>query len=191
MPRAHRVFPRGLSVHIIQRGNNRGAIFDLPTDYEHFLELLWRTARKYAVAIHAYVLMTTHFHLMVTPTSEAALPKMMQALDGGYVRYYNRRQQRVGTLWNGRYRGLVIDDERYWLTCLRYVEQNPVRAGMVETPDAYAWSSYAAHAFGKWPPSLTPHFLYQSLGPSDGERQRAYRHLCARPVSPDDALLVR
>jgi putative transposase len=123
--------PIGLSVHVIQRGNNRGTIFALQNDYENFLELLRRASRDYAVFVHAFVLMTTHFHLIATPTSEDGLPKMMKALDGGYVRYYNKRQQRVGTLWNGRYRGLLIDDERYWLTCLRYVEQNPVRAVMV------------------------------------------------------------
>jgi len=191
MPRRLRLFVIGLSVHVIQRGNNRGSIFGVQSDYENFLELLTRASRKYAVFIHAFVLMTTHFHLIATPTSEEGLPRMMKALDGGYVRYYNRRQQRVGTLWNGRYRGLPIDDERYWLTCLRYVEQNPVRAGMVQTPNEYEWSSYAAHAFGKWPSWLTPHVIYQSLGSSDGERQRAYRQLCARPVNPDDALLIR
>jgi REP-associated tyrosine transposase len=191
MARPRRVFIAGLSVHVIQRGNNRMGIFDVPTDYEHFLELLRRTARNFAVAVHAYALMTTHFHLIVTPSSDSGLPKMMKALDGGYVRYYNKRQQRVGTLWNGRYRGLVIEDERYWLTCLRYIEQNPVRAGMVQTPEEYGWSSYSAHAQGRWPSWLTPHVVYQSLGVSNGERQRAYRCLCGRPVHRDDALLLR
>ena len=105
--------------------------------------------------------MTNHFHLMVTPSSAGSLPKMMKAADGGYVRYYNRRQQRLGTLWNGRYRGLLIEDERYWLTCLRYVEQNPVRARMVAAPEEYVWSSHAAHTFGRWPQWLTPHPTYQ------------------------------
>ena len=91
--------------------------------------------------------------------------------------WQQQREQRIGTLWNGRYRGLLIEDERYWLTCLRYVEQNPVRAGMVEAPGDYAWSSYAAHAFGKWPTWLTPHCIYQSLGRTDSERQRAYRQI--------------
>lgn len=166
-------------------------IFETSGDYEYFLELLRRSARNSCVAVHAYVLMTTHFHLIVTPTSEHGLPNMMKALDGGYVRYYNKRQQRVGTLWNGRYRGVIIEDERYWLTCLRYVEQNPVRAGMVDSPDAYAWSSYSAHAFGRWPAWLTPHVTYQSLGAHDAERQHAYRVLSGRPVDRDSALVPR
>ena len=190
MPRRRRIFIPGISVHVIQRGNNRIPIYGSSTDFAHFIELLQRSARHFAVSLHAFVLMTTHYHLIVTPTSDTGLPKMMKALDGGYVRYYNRRQDRVGTLWNGRYRGLAIEDERYWLTCLRYIEQNPVRAGMVQTPAEYQWSSYAAHAFGRWPRWLTPHFVYQSLGRDDGERQRAYREICESSVKRDDPLLI-
>jgi putative transposase len=191
MPRRRRIFIVGLSAHIIQRGNNRAPIFGTPTDYHHFLELLQRFARGYYVAIHAFVLMTNHYHLILTPLSDGGIPKMMKALDAGYVRYFNKRQNRIGTLWNGRYRGLPIEDERYWLTCLRYIEQNPVRAGMVQSPDHYPWSSYAAHAFGRWPAWLTPHSVYQSLGRTDGERQRAYREICGQSVKPDDPLLLR
>ena len=152
--------------------------------------LLRRSARNFCVTLHGFVLMTNHYHLIVTPTSNGGLPKMMKALDGGYVRYFNKRQERIGTLWNGRYRGLPLEDERYWLTCLRYVEQNPVRAGMVPAPHDYQWSSYSAHAFGRWPTWLTPHAVYQSLGRDDGERQRAYRELCGRSVKSDDPLLI-
>jgi putative transposase len=190
MPRSRRTFIPGISVHVIQRGNNRVPIFGSSNDCEQFLEFLRRSARNFCVTLHAFVLMTTHYHLIVTPTSVAALPKMMKALDGGYVRYFNKRHERIGTLWNGRYRGLPIEDERYWLTCLRYIEQNPVRAGMVQAPHDYQWSSYSAHAFGRWPTWLTPHAVYQSLGRDDGERQRAYRELCGRSVKSDDPLLI-
>jgi putative transposase len=190
MPRGRRTFIPGISVHVIQRGNNRVPIFGSSNDFEQFLELLRRSARNFCVTLHAFVLMTTHYHLIVTPTSVAGLPKMMKALDGGYVRYFNKRQERIGTLWNGRYRGLPLEDERYWLTCLRYIEQNPVRAGMVQAPHDYQWSSYSAHAFGRWPTWLTPHTVYQSLGRDDGERQRAYRELCGRSVKSDDPLLI-
>jgi putative transposase len=190
MPRRRRIFTAGISVHVIQRGNNRAAIFGASNDCEHFLELLRRSARNFSVAVHAFVLMTNHYHLIVTPASDSGLPRMMKALDGGYVRYFNKREERIGTLWNGRYRGLPIEDERYWLTCLRYVEQNPVRAGMVQTPSDYHWSSYCAHAFGRWPMWLTPHAVYQSLGRDDSERQRAYRELCGRSVKSDDPLLI-
>ena len=190
MSRPRRVFRSGVSLHVIQRGNNRSSIFGPHNDYEQFLERLRRTSQKCGVDVHGFVLMTTHYHLIVTPAAEGNLPRMMKALDGGYVRYFNKREQRIGTLWNGRYRGLLIEDERYWLTCLRYVEQNPVRAGMVEAPGDYAWSSYAAHAFGKWPTWLTPHCIYQSLGRTDSERQRVYRLLCGEPVKKDDPLLI-
>jgi putative transposase len=190
MPRGRRTFIPGISVHVIQRGNNRVPIFGSSNDFEQFLELLRRSARNFCVTLHAFVLMTTHYHLIVTPTSVAGLPKMMKALDGGYVRYFNKRHERIGTLWNGRYRGLPLEDERYWLTCLRYIEQNPVRAGMVQAPHDYQWSSYSAHAFGRWPTWLTPHAVYQSLGRDDGERQRAYRELCGRSVKSDDPLLI-
>ena len=190
MPRGRRTFIPGISVHVIQRGNNRVPIFGSSNDFEQFLELLRRSARNFCVTLHAFVLMTTHYHLIVTPTSVAGLPKMMKALDGGYVRYFNKRHERIGTLWNGRYRGLPLEDERYWLTCLRYIEQNPVRAGMVQAPHDYQWSSYSAHALGRWPTWLTPHAVYQSLGRDDGERQRAYRELCGRSVKSDDPLLI-
>jgi putative transposase len=190
MPRGRRTFIPGISVHVIQRGNNRVPIFGSSNDFEQFLELLRRSARNFCVTLHAFVLMTTHYHLIVTPASVAGLPKMMKALDGGYVRYFNKRHERIGTLWNGRYRGLPLEDERYWLTCLRYIEQNPVRAGMVQAPHDYQWSSYSAHAFGRWPTWLTPHVVYQSLGRDDGERQRAYRELCGRSVKSDDPLLI-
>jgi len=190
MPRSRRIFPVGISVHIIQRGNNRLPIFGSGTDCEHFLEILQRVARNCCVTLHGFVVMHTHYHLIATPTSSGSLPKMMKALDGGYVRYFNKRHERIGTLWNGRYRGLAIEDERYWLTCLRYIEQNPVRAGMVQSASDYQWSSYAAHAFGRWPTWLTPHAIYQALGRNDGERQRVYRELCGQSVKSDDPLLL-
>jgi putative transposase len=165
-------------------------IFGSTSDREHFLEILRRAARNFCVNLHGFVLMSTHYHLIATPSSNSGLPKMMKELDSGYVRYFNKRQKRVGTLWNGRYRGLSIEDERYWLTCLRYIEQNPVRAGMVTSPSEYEWSSYPAHAFGRWPSWLTPHLVYQSLGRSDGERQCAYRQLCGETVPSDDPLLL-
>jgi putative transposase len=134
--------------------------------------------QRHDVALHAYVLMSTHFHLLPTPQSARAIPEFMQELDGRYTQYYNRRYSRVGTLWNGRYRSILIQDEAYLLTCLRYIEQNPVRAGMVSSPAEYGWSSHSAHAFGRWPEWLTPHPLYLALGTSAGARQAAYRTLC-------------
>src|SRR6478672_9092085 len=150
MPRTPRVFIPHTSVHVIQRGNNRTEIFRAEEHFRVFLTFLRNSAVRRRVVVHAYVLMTTHFHLIVTPTESPALSLMMKELGERYVKYFNREAERSGTLWNGRYRSLVIGDERYWLTCLRYVEQNPVRARMVQVPGDYRWSSYGAHAFGRW-----------------------------------------
>jgi putative transposase len=175
MARLPRFFVRGLSVHVIQKGNNGTAVFGDHTDYETFLTLLRAAAHEHDVAIHAYVLMTNHFHLIVTPQQCVSLPGMMRTLDGEYVRFFNDKYARTGTLWNGRYRALLLDTESYWLTCLRYIEQNPVRAGMVTSPDEHCWSSYAAHALGRWPAWLSPHPVYLALGKTGDDRQRVYR----------------
>jgi putative transposase len=176
---------------VIQRGNNRTPIFKDSAHYQVFLSLLRSAAERKRVTVHGYVLMTTHYHLVVTPSMPDSLPRMMKDLGIRYVRYFNGEADRIGTLWNGRYRGLIIEDESYLLTCLRYVEQNPVRAGMVSTPDDYPWSSYAAHAHGKWPDWLTPHPLYQSLGVNQYERQRAYQVICGTQVTDGEVVLIR
>jgi putative transposase len=185
MSRQRRVFIRDVSVHVIQRGNNKCAIFHDDSDCETFLRLLGGAARRYGVAIHGFTIMTTHTHLIVTPRNERSLPGAMHQL-GKYVEYFNEKYDRVGTLWCRRYSAKPIQDERYWLTCLRYVEQNPVRAAMVDAPEQYPWSSYRTHAYGERCDWLTPHWLYMSLGRTDAERQAAYRALCAELVSKDD-----
>jgi putative transposase len=191
MPRAPRVFVDGLSLHVIQRGNNRTDVFRQEADYHVFLALLQKYLQRRSVNLHAYVLMTNHFHLLLTPKNAEALPTLMRDLDSAYVLYFNRRHQRIGTLWNGRYRGIHIEDERYWLTCLRYIELNPVRAGMTRSPAAYRWSSHTAHADGHWPEWLTPHPLYEQLGDSPEARQNAYREICALPLPQDHVQLLR
>jgi len=191
MSRKRRIFIPGISVHVIHRGHNLMSIYRKDTDYELFLRLLRRAGRRRKVAIHGYVLMTTHVHLVVTPATADALSCAMKDLAGGYVRYFNREYQRRGTLWNGPYRALHIENERYWLTCLRYVEQNPVRAGMVSAAEEYRWSSYNHHAVSGWDDWLAPHYVYQSLGRTDAERRAAYHAICEIPVPPADAELFR
>src|SRR5436189_1707931 len=185
MSRPTRVFVRGVSVHVIQRGNNRMAICHDDQDYMSLMAFLEWAAGRFRVSVHAYALMTNHFHFIVTPADADGLPRMMKEIGTRYVRYHNRKYDRIGTLWNGRYRGLLIQDEQYWLTCLRYVEQNPVRAGIVDRPEDYRWCSYSAHAFGHWANWLTTHPVYEQLGRSIGERQAAYVHVCGQPI-PDD-----
>jgi putative transposase len=149
MARRRRVFVAGASVHVIQRGNNHGAVFGRRSDYERFIALLREAAVRYDVAVHAFALMTTHVHLLVTPRSRLALPNTMKACGGRYVQYFNRKYSRSGTLWNGRYKPILVEDERGWLRCLRYIERNPVEAGMVRDPGEYPWSSYRTHALGQ------------------------------------------
>ena len=189
MARKNRIHIPGLSLHVIHRGVNHTAIFGDDADRELFLAHLEAAMARFAVAIHVFVLMSTHYHLIVTPESASALPNAMRQLGMRYVRYYNRKYDRIGTLWTGRYTGLFIWDELYWLTCVRYIEMNPVRAQMVTRPEDYRWSSYHAHALGERVPWLTEHTVYTGLGSTDDERRTAYRALCGQPLT--EAELVR
>jgi len=177
MPRPPRAFLPGFPQHLIQRGNNRTAIFGADEDYGFYLESLLAVSRRYDVAIHAYVLMTNHVHLLVTPAYRDSLARLMQALGRRYVRFFNAKYQRSGTLWEGRFRACLIDTDRYVLGCYRYIELNPVRANMVSRPNEYRWSSYRVHAGGDSSRLITKHPLYLALGATDDERQAAYRHL--------------
>jgi len=136
MARLPRLTLAGYPHHIIQRGNNRQMIFADAQDFEAMLALLADNAQKFAVAVHAYVLMDNHFHLLATPATAEALPLMMQAVGRSYVRYFNQRHGRTGTLWEGRYRSTLIETERYLLACMVYIDLNPVRAAMVAQPAA-------------------------------------------------------
>lgn len=135
--------------------------------------------------------MTTHIHLMVTPESADALPFAMKLVGDKYVRYFNRRYERTGTLFEGRYRSLPIDSDPYWFTCMRYVEWNPVRARLVSSPEAYRWSSYRWHAFGEPDPLVSPHSLYLGLGDTPAMRQQAWRTMCGAPLAEDELSEIR
>jgi putative transposase len=173
---------------VIHRGINRQCIFGDDMDHEVFLTFLEAAMSRHAVAVHCFALMKTHYHLIVTPGDERALPNAMRRLGIRYVLYYNRKYGRVGTLWTGRYKGLPIEDENYWLTCLRYVELNPVRAQIVHRPEDYRWSSYRVHAFGEPSRWLVEHHLYTAFGRTPEERQAAYRALCSQPLTEADLL---
>jgi len=164
--------------HVIVRGNNREPIFIADTDYYFYLEILKNACEKHNCDLHAYVLMTNHVHLLITPHTEHGLSKVMQMIGRYYVQHFNYTYQRTGTLWEGRYKATLIDSEQYLLTCYRYIELNPVRAkGLVEHPADYIWSSYRYNAMGKGSRIVTPHDEYLQLGQSDEERQTAYREL--------------
>lgn len=177
MARLPRLTLPGYPHHVIQRGNNRQAIFSSVADYETLLRLLDENAKKFEVAIHAYVLMGNHFHLLATPQTADGLPQMMQAVGRRYVRYFNDVQQRSGTLWEGRYRSTLIQAERYLLPCMAYIDLNPVRAGLVAHPRDYPWSSYGHYVGQRIDKVITPHALVWALGNTPFAREAAYAEL--------------
>lgn len=181
----------GYTQHVIQRGNNRDIIFVDQEDYELFRDRLAQARERFGCAIHAYVFMTNHVHLLMTPQTATGISQVMQALGRGYVQYFNHRHRRTGTLWEGRFRASLIDADRYLLTCHRYIELNPVRAGMANRPEHYPWSSYAHNAQGRTDDLLTPHPLYQGLGETVDARCAAYRALFADALSPETLDAIR
>jgi putative transposase len=189
--RLPRFFLKGQPLHAIQRGNNREPIFAQPEDYVRFRAFLLDGVKRYSCAIHAYVLMTNHVHLLVTPDTEDGLSKLFQSVGRRYVQYFNFTYKRSGTLWEGRYRAAVIDAEQYLLTCMRYIELNPVRANLVEHPGDYPYSSYRANAQGESDALVMPHRPYRRLGETPGERQAAYRQLFKGHLSKTDLDAIR
>lgn len=175
MPRKRRFHLPGVPVHVVQRGNNRAPSFFSDTDRLAYLDFLSESCGRYGVEVHAWVLMTNHVHLLVSPQDRDSLTLMMQWLGAKYVRLINHIYGRTGCLWESRYKGCLIDTERYMLACMRYIELNPVRAGMVAAPADYRWSSFHCNAFGAADKVTRPHPLYLALGENPLERQYAYR----------------
>jgi putative transposase len=163
--------------HIVQRGVNREPCFFADEDYFSYLHWLQKAAADWHCAIHAYVLMTNHVHLLVTPDKENGIAKLMQAVGRRYVQYINRSYRRTGSLWEGRYKSSLIQAETYLLTCMRYIELNPVRANMVQDPGQYRWSSYRHNGLGQADARVTPHPVYLDIDGNDTVRQAAYRDL--------------
>ena len=194
MARLPRYVIPGQPQHIIQRGNNRQVIFAAEADYQFFRVALTEAADKHDLAIHAYVWMTNHIHLLATPREENSISKVFQSVGRKYVQYFNFTYKRSGTLWEGRYRATVVDSERYLLTLMRYIELNPGRAGMAAHPRDYPWSSYAHNANGEtglnadW---LTPHPEYLALGRNATDRQAAYRQLFRAAIPKDEPKEIR
>lgn len=177
MSRLPRLTVPGYPHHIVQRGNNRQPIVVDDVDRRRLLDELAEHAKARGVAVHAHVLMSNHLHLLVTPEAADGLPLMMQGVGRAYVRWFNRRHGRSGTLWEGRYRSTLIEAERHLLACMAYLDLNPVRAGMVAAPADYPWSSHA-HLVGlRQDPLVTPHPLYWQLGNTPFAREQAYAEL--------------
>jgi putative transposase len=185
MPRPPRAVVPGQLLHITQRGNNRTACFFVDDDRTYFLRALLRTSTHAGCRIHAYVLMTNHVHLLVTATHARSASQMMQSLGGRYVRFFNDRYERTGTLWEGRFRSSLVDSEHYFLACSRYIETNPVRAGIASHVEHYRWSSFRCNGEGRRDDLVTHHDIYTSLGRDGSSRRRAYRALFAAPFDPN------
>jgi putative transposase len=182
MARLPRVGPIGVPQHVIQRGNNRQVCFGSEQDMVAYVGWLKAYSKKYEVDIHAWVLMTNHVHLLCTPRANNAISQMMQSLGRSYVRHFNFIYKRTGSLWEGRYKSCLIQQEDYLLHVSRYIELNPVRAGMVDEPADYFWSSYQINALGKNSDLWTPHPLYVALDKDASQRQGAYRALFAHHI---------
>jgi putative transposase len=186
MPRLPRFNIANIPQHVVQRGNNRCACFFRDEDFALYLRWLGESAAANRVAIHAYALMTNHVHLLATPGVPGAVSAMMQALGRRYVGYVNRVHHRSGTLWEGRFKACVVDSERYVLTAYRYIELNPVRAGIVSDPATYRWSSHAANVGLRPDRLLTAHSCYLALGTVPSDRVTRYRALCAEVIGAED-----
>ena len=191
MARLPRICLPGIPQHVIQRGNNRQACFASEEDFAAYAHWLDEFSRRYRVQVHAWVFMTNHVHLLLTPDTEFGISRMMQSLGRQYVRYFNYTYRRSGTLWEGRFKSCVVDAENYLLVCQRYIELNPVRAGMVATPEEYRWSSYRANGLGAPVELWTPHWVYQELGSTPEERTVAYRELFRSQLEPELVNTIR
>lgn len=187
MPRRPRIHLAGLPLHVVQRGHNRDACFLAEDDYLVYCEWLGEALKSTGCLLHAYVLMTNHVHLLITPPTPEAVSRLMISLGRRYVQYFNRSWRRTGTLWDSRYKSSLVQEETYLLLCQRYIELNPVRAAMVDDPAHYRWSSYRANGLGQADVLLTPHPIYLGLDPNPAERLAAYRDLF-RPELEDEAI---
>lgn len=191
MPRPPRFDLPGVPYHVIQRGVNRAACFFGDVDRRYYLKLLARFAASRGCAVHAYVLMGNHVHLLLTPAEKGALAALMQDLGRSYVRVINAIHERTGTLWQGRFKSSVVDSERYFLVCQRYIELNPVRAGLVRAASQYEWSSHTHYARDEKKPFITEHDCFLRLGATGESRKEAYRELFAREMRGDELATIR
>lgn len=191
MPRRARLAIANVAWHIIQRGNNRGACFFSEGDYLCYLRLLAQQSEKHGCAIHSYCLMTNHVHLLLTPEEASGPSRMMKHLGQCFVQHINRTYERSGTLWEGRFKSCLAQNENYALHCYRYIELNPVRANMTSHPGDYRWSSFRHNGGGLENDLITPHPSYLNLGDNASRRQATYRSLVESGVSEDLATSIR
>ena len=191
MPRKPRFFIPNLPVHVIQRGNNRQAMFFEEADYRRYLSLLGEGKERYGCSVHTYVLMTNHVHLLMTPVEVDSVSRIMQHVGRHYVQYINHKYKRTGTLWEGRFKASIVDATTYLLACYRYIELNPVRAGMVEEPGYYAWSGFQSNGLARSDALITAHAEYLNLGETPSQRAKNYRMLFQQPITDAEISSIR
>lgn len=191
MPRRARMYVAGVPYHVVQRGNNREACFYAPDDYQIYLEIMAEVLGRYDVRLHAYVLMTNHVHLLMTPQDRDGISSVTKVLGSRFAQHMNKKYRRTGTMWEGRHKASAVESETYLLKCYRYIELNPVAASMVERPEEYAWSSYCVNAYGDESRVVEPHAQYLALGASSGIRCHRYREMFAEVLSTEDLHGIR
>ena len=191
MPRRPRMYLPNIPYHLVQRGNNREACFFEVEDYQFYLELLRQLLPRYAVQLHAYVLMTNHVHLLLTPEDSDGISSLCKVVGSRFAFYMNKKYKRTGTLWEGRHKSNAVDTESYLLKCYRYIEMNPVAANMVNRPEEYQWSSYGTNAWGDQSEIITPHPEYCRLGHGKEELCYNYRELFTVNLSEEDLHAIR
>jgi putative transposase len=191
MGRPPRLIGDGLVYHALNRGNNRERVFFRPTDYEQFLRALAQTQERYPFRLYAYCLMANHFHLVLQPADGQAISRILQSLTVAHTWHYHRAQATSGHVWQGRFKSPVIAADEHLLTVLRYVESNPLRAGMVTDLAEYSWSSYPAHGLGRGLPLLAEAPVWRSLGRREPARQRYWRQWLHTPLTEKELALVR
>lgn len=191
MPRSPRILPVNTPVHVVQRGHNGCPVFREEPDYRLYLQCLQWAIEDNDCAVHAYTLMTNHVHLLLTPGQSGKLANVFMSIGRRYVQYFNEKYQRSGALWDSRYFSSCVQCEMQLMRCYRYIELNPVRAGIVVMPGAYRWSSYLCNAEGKTNPLIVPHEVYGRLGLNEMDRHSAYRALCNEPLSGRELTVIR
>jgi putative transposase len=191
MPRRARLELPGIPMHITQRGVNRGAVFVDDEDRRHYLDLLQAETARMAVAVHAYVLMGNHVHLLASAKAARAISRALQRLGQAYVQAFNRRHRRTGTLWEGRFKSCLVASDHYLLSVYRYIDLNPVRAAMVASPEAYRWSSARGNLGLAWDPVVTPHPTFLALGSDPATRGMAYRAWVQESLASEDVEAIR
>jgi putative transposase len=180
MPRTARVIFPSMPYHIISRGNNREPVFQEKEDFEKYLEICRRYKEQYEFKLYHWVLMSNHIHLLIETKENSSLSKIMQGINLAYTIWFNRKNGKVGHLWQDRYKSAVVEKDRYLLECGRYIERNPLRARIVNDPREYPWSSYRAYGYGEEDRLTDTHDLYEVMGKDGPQRQRVYRvYVCS------------